>query len=390
MMTPENNFLSEPSFHSICRWTFNSGKGGFVPSNIRPSWGKKFNTSDIILLISEKIKPRLPKNIVLGIEMHYDNEINEESVEEINRTLKQNGIYLAMITPGAHTHFAYGGISSLDDEERINASEFGKKTVNVAYQLKETWNKEVSPSLVLWNGSWGYDLATPLIKSMRELLKKGVADLCKYEKELGGELYLSIEPKPNEGHPKMLIPTVASALIFWNELKKEYNVDLNKVGVNLELGHSEMIGLDPINDISEEISNNALVHLHLNSQGMDDGITLGGPGMYDVDHGFKISGQGIALARIISDANYSRWKGHDMQPRPYDNEEQAIERVIRSILSWEACVKAGKGLDLQKMKEYLIKRDTAKVEDMMGSSMIKARKYFDEMYSESLLKKEKL
>ncbi len=26
-----------------------------------------------------------------------------------------------------------------------------------------------------------------------------------------------------------------------------------------------------------------------------------------------------------------------MQPRAYDNEEQAIDRVVRSILSWEAC-----------------------------------------------------
>ena len=25
-----------------------------------------------------------------------------------------------------------------------------------------------------------------------------------------------------------------------------------------------------------------------------------------------------------------------MQPRGYDNEEQAIDRVVRSVLSWEA------------------------------------------------------
>ena len=48
-------------------------------------------------------------------------------------------------------------------------------------------------------------------------LKDSVAALCKYEAEQGGELYIGFEPKPNEGHPAMLIPTVASAIAFWEE-----------------------------------------------------------------------------------------------------------------------------------------------------------------------------
>ena len=48
--------------------------------------------------------------------------------------------------------------------------------------------------------------------------------LCQYEEKLGGDLYFSLEPKPNEGHPSMLIPTVASALVFWNKLEKEFKI----------------------------------------------------------------------------------------------------------------------------------------------------------------------
>ena len=29
------------SLHSICRWTFNAGKGGFVPDDMRPEWNYK-------------------------------------------------------------------------------------------------------------------------------------------------------------------------------------------------------------------------------------------------------------------------------------------------------------------------------------------------------------
>ena len=30
--------MEKKSYHSICRWTFNAGKGGFVPSDMRPEW----------------------------------------------------------------------------------------------------------------------------------------------------------------------------------------------------------------------------------------------------------------------------------------------------------------------------------------------------------------
>ncbi|MCS7181046.1 MAG: xylose isomerase, partial [bacterium] len=120
------------SYHSICRWTFNPGKGGFVPSNIRPSWtSDRFTTVDFVKLISEKIKPRLPENIVIGIELHYDTEINEKNVKEVVDVMKENNIYLALITPGAHSHFAYGGVASLDPNERRQAEEFGIKTVDI-------------------------------------------------------------------------------------------------------------------------------------------------------------------------------------------------------------------------------------------------------------------
>jgi xylose isomerase len=88
---------------------------------------------------------------------------------------------------------------------------------------------------VFWNGSYGYDLATPSIKQMYEHLKKNIADLCAVEKKLGGKLFLAIEPKPNEGHPAMLLPTVASAIVFWKKLKEQYGIDIERVGLNKEI-----------------------------------------------------------------------------------------------------------------------------------------------------------
>jgi xylose isomerase len=288
-----------------------------------------------------------------------------------------------MITPGAHSHFAYGGIASLDENERSKAKELGAGTVELAYTaLKKNWHpsKEKSPTLVLWNGSYGYDLATPAIKDMYQNLKAAVAELCQFEANKGGELYFGFEPKPNEGHPAMLLPTVASALLFWKKLNEEFGIPLQKKGLNKEFGHSEMIGLDHVYDTVEELDNRAVVHVHMNSQGYSDGLIYGGPGKFDIDHGTKITGMNIAVARLLQDAGYDRWRGHDMQVRAYDNEEQGIDRVVRSILSWEACEYGAAQLDLPQLNQYLAKRETAKAEDLMRGAVSASYQQFDELY----------
>lgn len=370
------------SLHSVCRWTFNPGKGGFTPGDMRPSWGpKNLDTAKMISLVKEKITPRIPKHIELGIELHYDSEVDDNNAKEVADAIVSSKLYLAMITPGAHSHFAYGGICSLDPNERKAAEDLGIKTVDLAYGvLKKAWHPDVTPAFVLWNGSYGYDLASVAVKKMYENLKNSIADLCKYEEKKGGNLYFGFEPKPNEGHPAMLIPTVASALLFWRKLEEEFGVSKNKKGVNKEFGHSEMIGLDHVYDTVEEIDNNAMIHMHLNSQGYNDGIILGGPGKYDIDHGARINGMNVAIAGLILDAGYSRWKGHDMQVRAYDNEAQGIDRVIRSILSWDACEKAANKMNKKELYKYLENRETAKAEDLVRKSVIDAYKFFDEMY----------
>jgi xylose isomerase len=372
------------SYHSICRWTFHAGKGGFVPADAIPEWGAaNLDTPGCVEMVAKEITPRLPDYISLGMEFHYDYEVNEENAPAVADALAASGIHLALITPGAHRHFAYGGVASLDVGEREKAEEYGRRTVDLAYgQMRKAWHPdpERAPSFVLWNGSYGYDLASAGIAEMYRNLKESVAGLCRYEEENGGNLYIAIEPKPNEGHPAMLLPTVASAVLFWKKLGEDYGVDLAKKGVNKEFGHSEMVGLDHVYDTVEEVDNGMLVHMHVNSQGYNDGIILGGPGKFDIDHGARINGMNVAIAGLIRQAGFARWKGHDMQVRPYDNREQAIDRVVRSILSWEACELAEEEMDSGMLLEYLAKRNTAAAEDLIRETVIDAYHRFDRMY----------
>ncbi len=375
--------MAKKSPHSICRWTFNAGKGGFVPGDMRPAWNSQnFTTVDMIELVAKTIRPRLPGHIELGIELHYDSEVDDRNAKAVAKALVNNGLYLAMVTPGAHSHFAYGGITSLDKRERKAAEDLGRRTVDLAYgPLKKAWHpdREKAPAFVLWNGSYGYDLATVAVRRMYQNLKESVAGLCTYEQTRGGRLYIAFEPKPNEGHPAMLIPTVASALLFWRKIEEEFGVSRKRKGVNKEFGHSEMIGLDHVYDSVEELDNDMMVHMHLNSQGYNDGIVLGGPGKYDIDHGTRINGMNIAIAGLIADAGYARWKGHDMQTRAYDNTQQGIDRVVRSVLSWEACAQAAAGLKTRALMQALANRETAQAEDMMRAAVVEAHKGFNRM-----------
>jgi xylose isomerase len=372
------------SLHSVCAWTFHGGKGGFVPAKVRPSWrAQGFDTIAKIRLIREKIMPRLPEHIEVGFEVHYDYEFNESTADAIADTLLEAGVWLALTTPGAHVHFGYGGIASLDPKERAAAQDYSLKTVELTCgPLRKAWHPapEKAPTLVIWNGSFGYDMATPALTKMYQNLKEGIASLCRHGDEIDGGLYWAIEPKPNEGHPAMLLPTVSSAIVFWRKVAAESGLGLDRRGVNKEFGHSEMIGLDLLHDTVEEIDNDMLTHMHVNSQGYNDGIVLGGPGKFDVDHGVRVCGTNVALAALVADAGYRRWKGHDMQPRPYDNEDQATDRVVRSILSWEACATAAADLDRDRLMAHLAHRETARAEDLMREAVCNAQAHFNAMY----------
>ena len=400
------------SRHTVCAWTFNTGEAGFRPA-IRRQWAG-IKTKDVVGIIGREIKPRLPKGIELGLEVHYDNEINERTAPGIAEALCKHGMYLGMITPGLHKRFAYGGPASLDPEERKAANDMCMRTVDLAYSddLKRLWHPEAPPTIVLWNGSWGYEITGPWILEMLGLLDESIGELISYEQKVkGGGCFWAVEPKRDEGHPKMLVPHAASGLKLVDRVLRKYpEIDSSKVGDNMELGHEEILNLDTAHSIAEQMMEagdpgfakclkeclkqsaarkrriappaGRVVHLHANSQGRD-GINEGGPGQYDVDYGVAITWPNISIARMLKDAGYRRWIGHDFQPRAHDREEYAIQRVTRSILGWEAMDKTVGELPLDDMRRYLERRDTATVRDLAEDAVERARSYATTLYKQA-------
>jgi xylose isomerase len=333
-----------------------------------------------------RIREALGDDLVVGIEAHYPAELTPQNAPAVTAALKRHGMFYGMITPGLHALRecgAFGGPASLDPKEREAARRVSRETVDLAYSdtVRERWDPDAPPTLVFWNGAWGYDVPHSLLVEMIGHLDDSMAGVAVYEKEKGGQLYIAIEPKPNEGHPKMVIPTVASALKLWDRVGKR-GIDVSRCGVNQEFGHSQMIGLDHAYDVAEQIADGKVVHLHANEQG-SDGIRQGGPGMYDVDHGVALTGPNIAIATMLKEAGYDRWVGHDMQARPHDNEAQALNRVVQSFVNWGALRKVAREFPTDEERGYLERRDTLGLELLIGDTMSTARGYANGMLAKA-------
>ncbi|MFO7243821.1 MAG: TIM barrel protein, partial [Actinomycetes bacterium] len=71
----------------------------------------------------------------------------------------------------------------------------------------------------------------------------------------------AIEPKPNEPRGDILLPTVGHALAFINELEHP-----ELVGLNPEVGHEQMAGLNFQAGIAQALWHGKLFHIDLNGQ----------------------------------------------------------------------------------------------------------------------------
>src|SRR5690606_25831309 len=115
---------------------------------------------------------------------------------------------------------------------------------------------------VLWGGREGAE--TDAAKDVRDALaryKEALDLLCGYVRERGYDIRFAIEPKPNEPRGDILLPTIGHALAFINELEHP-----GMVGLNPEVGHEQMAGLNFVHGIAQALWHGKLFHIDLNGQ----------------------------------------------------------------------------------------------------------------------------
>jgi xylose isomerase len=239
----------------------------------------------------------LARRGVYGFEYH-DNDLvpfdagereRRKTVAAVKRVMRASGIRATAGTTNlfAHPVFRDGAFTSHDPEVRAFAVQKALRLIDLAAELQ-------TRVILLWGGREGaeVDAAKDPVTALG-YYRQCVNFLCEYIIDRRYRMLLSIEPKPNEPRGDMYLPTTGHALAFIETLEHPF-----LVGVNPEVAHVKMAGLNPYHEFAQAIEVGKLLDVHLNGQKIgrfDQDLALGADDIKDIffvvkllkDHGYR-------------------------------------------------------------------------------------------------------
>ncbi|WP_034271211.1 xylose isomerase [Actinospica robiniae] len=241
-----------------------------------------------------------------GVTFHDDDLIpfgssdadRAQHIARFKAALAETGMKVPMATTNLFTHpvFKDGAFTSNDRDVRRYALRKTMRNIDLAAELgAETY--------VAWGGREGAESgAAKDVRSALDRFKEAFDLLGEYVVEKGYNLRFAIEPKPNEPRGDILLPTVGHALAFINSLERP-----EMVGLNPEVGHEQMAGLNFPHGIAQALWHGKLFHIDLNGQ---SGIK------YDQDLRFGAGDLRSAfwLVDLLETAGYEGPRHFDFKP----------------------------------------------------------------------------
>ena len=181
----------------------------------------------------------------------------QKQIDRLTQALADTGLIVPMVTTNLFSApvFKDGGFTSNDRAVRRFALRKVLRNIDLAAELG-------AKTFVMWGGREGaeYDAAKD-IRSALERYREAVNLLGDYVTDKGYDIRFAIEPKPNEPRGDILLPTVGHALAFITTLERP-----DMVGVNPEVGHEQMAGLNYAAGIAQALYQGKLFHIDLNGQ----------------------------------------------------------------------------------------------------------------------------
>ena len=171
--------------------------------------------------------------------------------------MDETGIKVPMATTNLFTHpvFSDGAFTSNDRAVRRFAMRKVMRNLELAAELgAETY--------VFWGGREGSETdAGKDVRAAFDRYAEAIDTLAQYSIDQGYGLRFALEPKPNEPRGDILLPTVGHALAFISALEHK-----DMVGLNPEVGHEQMAGLNFVHGIGQAMWHGKLFHIDLNGQ----------------------------------------------------------------------------------------------------------------------------
>ena len=231
-----------------------------------------------------------------GVNLHDDDLVpfgssaaeRDRIVRELQAALAAHEMVVPMATVNLFTHpiFKDGGFTANDPRVRAFALQKTMKAIDLAVELG-------AGIFVLWGGREGVEVDAS--KDPREALRRyrdGLDYLCEYVRDQKYSVVFALEAKPNEPRSDIYLPTTGHMLAFIETLAHP-----DMVGVNPEVAHEQMSGLNFSHGIAQALDAGKLFHIDLNDQK---------PGRYDQDLRFgseSLKGM-FFLVKLLEEAGY--------------------------------------------------------------------------------------
>ncbi|WZH51818.1 MAG: xylose isomerase [Nocardioides alkalitolerans] len=186
-----------------------------------------------------------------------DDATRDHTLERFGKALADTGLRVEMVTTNLFGPpvFKEGALTANNRDVRRYAIAKVLRNIDLAASLG-------ADTFVLWGGREGAEHgASKNVQTALARMAEAVDMFCAYSREQGYDLRFALEPKPNEPRGDILLPTIGHALAFIGALD---HADM--VGLNPEVGHEEMAGLNFAHGISQALWHDKLFHVDLNGQ----------------------------------------------------------------------------------------------------------------------------
>ena len=243
----------------------------------------------------------------------------DQIVRDFKAACGENGIVVPMATVNLFYDpvFRDGAFTSNDASVRAYSVQ---KTMR-AMDLGAEFGAKI---FVLWGGREGVETdgcrrPDEAIKRLREALNY----LCEYSLSQNYGYKFALEAKPNEPRADIYMPTTSAYLAFITTLDRP-----EMVGVNPEVAHEHMPGLNMTHAVAQAWEAGKLFHIDLNDQV---------PGRYDQDLRFGSANPKAAfwLVKFLEDVGYDgsrHFDAHAYRTEDYEGVKDFARGCMRTYL----------------------------------------------------------
>jgi xylose isomerase len=243
-----------------------------------------------------------------------------ESIKrDFRKALQDTGLVVPMATTNLFYDpiFKDGAFTSNDPKVRAYAMQKTLKSIDLGVEFG-------AKVYVFWGGREGVE--TDSSKSVVEAIKRNREAMnffCEYALDNKYDLKFALEPKPNEPRGDIFNATIGHMLAFISTLDHP-----DMVGVNPEVAHEHMSGLNFMHGVAQAWECGKLFHIDLNDQY---------PGRYDQDlrFGSRDLKAAFYLVKFLEDVGYEgprHFDAHAYRTEDFDGVKDFAIGCMRTYL----------------------------------------------------------